>query len=71
MPKRGQVVATMPTSLLNIASLHEKHAIASVAICVDSICEDMHKDSMNMNTDMSKNKDMLPNIKKSTQMPNM
>src|SRR5215469_15284085 len=26
--------------------------------------EDMHKDSMNMNTDMSKNKDMLPNIKK-------
>jgi predicted metal-binding membrane protein len=28
--------------------------------------EDMHKDSMNMNTDMSKNKDGLSNLKKST-----
>ena len=35
--------------------------------------EDMHKDSMNMNTDMSKNKDVLSNIKKSptAAMPNM
>src|SRR5215831_12333055 len=33
--------------------------------------DDMHTGSMNMNTDMSKNKDMLPNIKKSTQMSNM
>jgi len=28
--------------------------------------EDMHKDSMNMNSDMIKNKDGLPNLKKST-----
>src|SRR5215469_6390377 len=35
--------------------------------------EDMHKDSMNMNTNMIKNKDGLPNLKKSTpaMMPNM
>jgi predicted metal-binding membrane protein len=35
--------------------------------------EVMHKDSMNMNTDMSKNKDGSPNLKKSTpaMMPNM
>jgi hypothetical protein len=35
--------------------------------------EDMHKDSMNMNANMSKNKDGLPNLKKSTpaMMPNM
>jgi predicted metal-binding membrane protein len=35
--------------------------------------DDMHMGSMNMNTDMSKNKDALPNLKKSTPavMPNM
>jgi predicted metal-binding membrane protein len=35
--------------------------------------DDMHTGSMNMNTDMSKNKDGLPNLKKSTPavMPNM
>ncbi|HXX99007.1 MAG TPA: DUF2182 domain-containing protein [Candidatus Bathyarchaeia archaeon] len=35
--------------------------------------EDMHTGSMNMNTDMGKNKDGLPNLKKSTpaMMPNM
>jgi predicted metal-binding membrane protein len=35
--------------------------------------EDMHKDTINMNTDMSKNKDSLSNLKKSTpaMMPNM